>query len=191
MIILLAFGLCSCDTKQLTIEQSKKNYIVYEDSLQKVADKYDLKLTLKEDTNLQPQWYDKAFLITISSNIDIEIMLNNSASENKKETGAEWVTIRYKIRNEDTKADFNRELFVDLVNSVSGKNISIDFCNEFLDSPESKYASTKKGSKKLNGEIIAKSTSLNFFEDWNIFYELSKDSDEELTFGGLTKQLSK
>ena len=63
-------------------------------------------------------------------------------------------------------------------------------CDEFLSAPESKYAASKYGFQKLNGEIIAKEYPLNFFEDWCIFYELTKDHENILSFGGLTKQLS-
>ena len=32
--------------------------------------------------------------------------------------------------------------------------------------------------------------TFNFFEDWAIFYKLSKENEEILTYGGLTKQLN-
>lgn len=188
MIVSLAFGLCGCATKHLTIEQSKKNFAVYEKSLQEIADKYGLKLTSTEDKNIENQDSYKDFLITISSNVDIEIRIINSAYEAEK--GVEGFNVNYKISVVDTEGDFNMPLFVDLVNCVSGKNISVDYCNEFLNAPESKYSAEKYGYKKLNGEIIAKQHALNFFEDWNISYILSKDGEGILSFGGLTKQIS-
>ena len=76
-------------------------------------------------------------------------------------------------------------MFVDLVNCISGKEISADFCNEFLNAPESKYSAEKTGYKKQDNELVSKEYALNFFEDWNISYHLTTE-EEVLTFGGLT-----
>ena len=187
MIISLAFGLCACTTKHLTIEQSKENFAIYEESLKIITEKYDLELTSEEDKNIENQDSYKDFIITVSSNVEIEIRIINSAYESEK--GVEGFNVNYRISNMNSEGDFNIPLFVDLVNCLSGENISVDYCNEFLSAPESKYSAEKYGYKKLNGEIIAKQHALNFFEDWNISYILSEDGEATLSFGGLTKQL--
>lgn len=188
MLVSFVLSLSGCTTKYITIEQSQKNFSVYQDSLQKIADQYDLKLTAKEDKNIENQDSYKDFIITVSSNSVIEIRVINSAYESKK--GVESFSIQYGISEIDSVSDYNIPLFIDLVNSVSGREISADFCTEFLNAPENKYSAEKYGYKKLNGEIIAKQLPLNFFEDWNISYILSKDNEGILTFGGLTKQIS-
>lgn len=189
MILSLIFGLCGCNTRHLTVEQSKENFSVYQDSLQNIADEYDLELTATEDKNIENQDSYKDLIISISSDIHIRIRIINSAYESDK--GVESFSIDYKIGNVDSEDDFNMQLFVDLANCISGKNISVDFCDEFLNAPESKYSAEKYGYKKLNGEIIVKQHPLNFFEDWNISYVLTKDQERTLTFGGLTKQFCK
>ena len=66
MIISLAFGLCACTTKHLTIEQSKENFAIYEESLKIITEKYDLELTSEEDKNIENQDSYKDFIITVS-----------------------------------------------------------------------------------------------------------------------------
>lgn len=188
VIISLLVSLCSCTTKQLTIEQSKKNFSIYQSSLQKVADSYDLKLISTKDEDIENQDLYSDYIITVSSNIYIYIRIINSAYESKK--GVESFSIDYHINNEGSENDFNIQLFVDLANCISGEPISADFCEEFLNAPESKYSAEEYGYEKLNGETIAKAYPLNYFEDWEIFYILDKDNEETLSFGGLTKQIT-
>lgn len=189
MLISLVFGLSGCTTKHLTIEQSQKNFSVYQDSLQKIANQYNLECTETEDKNIENQASYKDVEIIVSSNSVIKVRIINSAYESKK--GVEGFSIDYKISDIDSVSDYNIQLFVDLINCISGKEISADFCTEFLNAPESKYSAEKYGYEKRNGEITAKQLPLNFFEDWNISYILSKENEGTLTFGGLTKQISK
>ena len=188
MLISLVFGLSGCTTKHLTIKQSQKNFLVYQESLQRITEQYGLSLIANEINYFENQNSYKDFTVTVSSNSVIEILLTNSALESEK--GVENCSIYYRISNISSVNDYNIPLFVDIVNSVSGKSISVDFCAEFLNAPESKYSAEKRyGYRKLNGEIIAKEKPLNFFADWNISYIL-KSNEGELGFGGLTKQLS-
>lgn len=129
MLVSFVLSLSGCTTKYITIEQSQKNFSVYQDSLQKIADQYDLKLTAKEDKNIENQDSYKDFIITVSSNSVIEIRVINSAYESKK--GVESFSIQYGISDIDSVSDYNIPLFIDLVNSVSGREISADFCTEF------------------------------------------------------------
>ena len=188
MLISFVLSLDGCDMKHLTIEQSQKNFLVYQGALQEIANEYDLELIEKEDKSMENPDLCRDLIITVSPSSNIEIIVVNSAYKSKK--GVEGFSIQYKISNLTSVNDYDIPLFVSLVNSISGKKISIDFCTEFLNAPESKYSAEKYGYKKLNGEITAKQLPLNFFEDWNISYVLSKENEGILTFGGLTKQLA-
>ena len=184
--VLLFFALVGCTTKKISIEQSKKNFSVYENSLHEITDKYNYEFHETKDENIENQDVYRDFNITIDSNSNINIRLINSVYES--EEGVESFSIEYLTNNEDAESGFNLQMFVDLVNCVSGKVITLDFCDEFLSAPESKYSAEDYGYKKLNDEVIAKRLPLNFFEDWAITYILTKDREHILRFGGLTKQ---
>ena len=184
----ILFGLCACTTKHLSIEQSTKNFAIYQNSLQEIADQYEVELTETKDINIENQNSYKDLCIIISIDVEIKIRIINSAYNST--TGVESFDVDYTLNNENSENQFNINLFVDLVNCISGKPISTDFCNEFLDAPETKYAAEKYGYEKLNGEIVAKMYPLNFWEDWTISYILSQQNEETLSFGGLTKQIT-
>lgn len=179
----LLLALCGCNTKHITLEQSQKNFEVYHDFLKNITNQYKLDLVEKRDINIKNQDTYKDYSININSDIVIEIRIINSAWDSSK--GVESFSIDYKITGNEPKNKFNLPLFVDLVNCISGKEISVDFCNEFLNAPESKYSAEKNGYKKQDDEIVSKEYALNFFEDWNISYHLTTE-EEVLTFGGLT-----
>lgn len=184
IIAYLIVFLGTCNTKHLTNEQSKKNFVTYENYLQEIAKNYDLELV-----ETIAGYNSKKFYIIISETAKIQISMTNSAGDSD-DTGVERFCIDYILRNmkSQSKNEFNVELFVDLVNCISGKKLSVDFCNEFLEAPESDYAAEDHGFRKLNGEIIAKRHNMNFFEDWNIYYYLYSE-EEELSYTGLTLQL--
>lgn len=116
---------------------------------------------------------------------EINISMTNStyyASEDP--TGREDFYISY---NKSASGDFNVDLFVDLVNAMSGRTLSKEFCQEFLDAPEEDYPGERYGDEKQSYEISYKVHSLNFFEDWVIADTVYNDNTEELSFRGLTK----
>lgn len=189
-IILLSFSLFGCNPKVLTVEQSQSNYSSYRDSLQEIAQQYNMELVQIYNEHYENHdWYVN-FTITETPNAYISIEISNTAYIDKTNTGVESFSIDYYINNTDSQDDYNIPLFVDLVNCVSGRIITVDYCEEFLNAPESKYSAERYGFQKMNGEIIAKEECLNFFEDWSIGYRLSKDNEQRLYFGGLTKQSS-
>lgn len=191
LVIVCLFGLCGCVvTKHLTIEQSKKNFETYKKSLQEVADKYGVELTgtVEFNTLNRDDYYTYMDLsIIISDDEKLRIYIENSAIESP--TGVESFYIEYTLQNPDSTNQFNVDLFVDLVNCISGRSISVEFCNEFLTAPESEYAAENYGYTKGDDKLIYKYYPLNFFEDWVIGYVLYKENTEKLTFGGLTLQL--
>ena len=184
--------------KRVTKEQALKNFATYQTSLQEVSDKYNVKL--KDITN---EWFDeiceetpdniKIFQIVLSKHENIEIRFdfsceNSEESSSLKDKGTENFDISYNIDNK-SKGNFNANLFVDLANSVSGRKLSLDFCKDFLNAPESKYPASNYGLDKCDGEKIEKSYSLNFYIDWMLYYTLKDDDSEELSFGGFTKKI--
>ena len=184
--LFLTLSLCGCTTRQLTIEQSKENFPVYESELKEVANDYNLELIEIEDDYYKENFDENEFLIKsfniIKDDTEIEITLRNDSINTTK--GRESFYINYV-----THSSFDVSLFVDLVNCVSGKEITEDFCKEFLEAPEEKYSAEDRGFQKRSEGVIAKEYPLNFFEDWVISYYFYPESRQELSFGGLTKQL--
>ncbi len=179
MTLLICF-LVGC-TKNISLEQSQKNFIVYGDSIKEIAEKYNCEITEFNREKVLKTY------VNISDEEKIEIAISNSSENSEK--GVESFYMKYEKANLTLNTSFNRELFVDLANAISGKSISIDLLDDFLDAPESKYAAEDYGFQKINGEIIRKYYPLNFFEDWTLFYTLYEDNQEILEFRGLTKQL--
>lgn len=184
--LFLTLSLCGCTTRQLTIKQSKENFPVYESVLKEVANDYNLELIEIEDDYYKENFDENEFLIKsfniIKDDTEIEITLRNDSINTTK--GRESFYINYV-----THSSFDVSLFVDLVNCVSGKEITEDFCKEFLEAPEEKYSAEDRGFQKPSEGVIAKEYPLNFFEDWVISYYFYPKSRQELSFGGLTKQL--
>ena len=184
--LFLTLSLCGCTTRQLTIEQSKENFPVYESELKEVANDYNLELIEIEDDYYKENFDENEFLIKsfniIKDDTEIEITLRNDSINTTK--GRESFYINYV-----THSSFDVSLFVNLVNCVSGKEITEDFCKEFLEAPEEKYSAEDRGFQKPSEGVIAKEYPLNFFEDWVISYYFYPESRQELSFGGLTKQL--
>lgn len=184
--LFLTLSLCGCTTRQLTIKQSKENFPVYESVLKEVANDYNLELIEIEDDYYKENFDENEFLIKsfniIKDDTEIEITLRNDSINTTK--GRESFYINYV-----THSSFDVSLFVNLVNCVSGKEITEDFCKEFLETPEEKYSAEDRGFQKTSEDVIAKEYPLNFFEDWVISYYFYPESRQELSFGGLTKQL--
>ncbi|MDD6645500.1 MAG: hypothetical protein PUE67_05520 [Oscillospiraceae bacterium] len=184
--LFLTLSLCGCTTMQLTIEQSKENFPVYESELKEVANDYNLELIEIEDDYYKENFDENEFLIKsfniIKDDTEIEITLRNDSINTTK--GRESFYVNYV-----THSSFDVSLFVNLVNCVSGKEITEDFCKEFLEAPEEKYSAEDRGFQKPSEGVIVKEYPLNFFEDWVISYYFYPESRQELSFGGLTKQL--
>lgn len=188
LVVFLTLSLCGCTTRKLTIEQSKKNFPVYESELKEVANDYNLELLEVEDDIVEDlddnEVADKTFNIIVNKDdTEIEIVLKNNAI-NSSTKGRETFYVNYV-----THSSFDVSLFVDLVNCVSGKEITEDFCKEFLEAPEEKYSAEDRGFQKPSEGVIAKEYPLNFFEDCVISYYFYPESRQELSIGGLTKQL--
>lgn len=184
-VLLLFPGLSGCaERKRVTIEQTLENADMYFEELQKLAERYNAEIAKTTPDYVEEQDGYVEVTITISADEKVQIVIVNSAYDSQK--GVEGFTINYFLNNDNVKHQFDTQMFVDAVNCISGREISVEFCDEFLAAPESDYPAEKYGFDKLNGELVAKMHALNFLEDWMISYVMTKDGNEELTFGGLT-----
>ena len=171
IICSMVVGMCGCYTKRLTVEQSEENFENYRQRLNEVAQEYGVELV------------GSTITISPSERIDIEL----ERLEDEEDKVIESFSIEYEISDVESEEEFNVPLFVDLVNCVSGRELTVEFCEEFLMAPEDEYPASAYGFKKANGEIVAKQYPMNFFEDWVIGYELTEEGVGTLWFGGLTK----
>ena len=189
VIIILLMCLSSCNAKKITYEQSLKNKEYYIERLAKVAENYGYTLEYYQSEGTSDgktyNFDHYTIKITDDSSIDVDVYWNN-----KIETFSITYLNQLKDENEQNRY-INKHLFVDLVNEVSGKEITLEYINDFLYSSEDKYPSIKAGYEKDEKyTIINKKDSFGFFPDWQTSYLLRKDLSEEFRFSGLTKQLN-
>jgi hypothetical protein len=186
IIIISILALVGCVDRSISLSQSQKNFALFKESIRMISANYGYEVIELFDKNIEDQSTYKDLQITIDKNAEIYIRMDNNATYS--EYGSQGFVLRYTITDSSINSEgFNINFFVDLVNSMSGKSITRDFCEEFLNSPESAYPASKYGFKKLNGELVVKQKNFGFFEDWLIKYTLDIDDEEQLLFGGLTK----
>ena len=182
LIMLLILNGCN-NVKLLSQEQSLKNFTYYENQLKAVSESYGLTMSELEIDDDEWGLYH-SFLIVIDDTATITVYLSSNAE--KDSTGREDVEIYY--RSDGTK-ELDLKLFVEIVNTVSGREISESYCEQFLSDPEEDHSPSRYGIGKSDNQKIYKYEFLNFDQDWSIGYSLYDDETKELTFWGLTKQL--
>lgn len=186
IVMILCMSLSGCSIQHFTIEQSASNFEVFKKSLNEIVIKYGFELLEKFDENIENQESYKDLFIVISDKSDISLRMVNSGDISKK--GVQRFDLQYSIEKNNTpKETFNLELFVELVNAISGKMISQEFCQEFLDAPEEEFSPSRYSIIKSSNQKVLKQEFLNFGEDWAIGYELDINMTEVLSFSGLTK----
>lgn len=186
-ILLPIFILYICNNvKSLSLEQSKENFVYYENMFKRILKEYSLELEKIPNSNFKDTPIQE-FSIIINDTQYINIRLSNSCYADK--TGREEFLITYKKQN--STDEFNKALFIKLVNAVSGKTITEDYIEKFLSAVEDQYSPEKHGLVKRDNEIIRKYDVLNFGEDWRISYSLFDNKTEELFFVGLTSKGTK
>lgn len=184
--MLTLFG---CNTKKLTVEESKTNFSDYYSEIEKVAEKHNVSLARVYDSTIEDKDSYLDLNILIDDNEKIYMRLINSAIDSEK--GVETFTLEYTIENGDDINAFDTDLFVELINVVSGKSISEEQCIDFLLASEQQYAAEDYGLSKSEDMISYKCYPLNFEFDWTMYYKLYQNNTEVLEFGGLTKQSTK
>lgn len=189
IMVILMIGLLflsGCTTNQLTAKQSEKNFLVYKEAIVDIALEFECRATEVFDENMGSQECYKDLVIHIDDGQKIFLRMSNSAYDATK--GVERFEVSYNLNeNRNNEMSFNLELIVAVVNAISGKMITKELCEEFLQAPESKYALERYGLTKSENIQVQKLDFLNFGEDWNISYTLDNEFNETLSFWGLTK----
>lgn len=186
IFILTIIVLYGCQSKQLTLEQSRINFANYYKEIEQITKKHNIVLEKGVDSMIENQDSYVDLNILIDDNEIISMRLINSAFDSDK--GVESFNIIYTINECDGVNDFNTDLFVELTNTVSGKPISKEQCIDFLLAPEHQYEPKNYGLSKSEDMITYKYYPLNFEADWSMYYKLYQNNTEILEFGGLTKQ---
>ena len=171
---------------QISKSASADNFIKYEKAIRTIAKKYDLAI---DETG--PVFYDNYDSNLVSKDLSlsggkgmlINIYLSNDALDMEPE-GEETFLISYTLPFAE-KYDF--DLFTELINAVSGEQVTADYCREFLRGLEVDLSVPHE-----TDTIIDKSKPLDFGEHWVISYTLrdpgfSGAYSQELSLTGLTK----
>ena len=187
MLFLLLYICIFSNVRDLTIVQSEENFEIYQNKIQHVIDSYGLYMTEVQDPYIENPEFHKKFCISLDHDEKIWIYMSNSAQGDCL-TGKEQFNISYIFYDSSLEDEFNIELFVDIVNCVSGKKLSKESCTYFLLSRQ--FAVKQEGSPipKLNEHIAEKQWSLNFLEEWTLYFS-QFGNEKKLMFGGLTEQL--
>lgn len=190
--------------KRVSNEQSVGNFEVYKADIEKVA--YNYGYVLIEADDVDSYWqdeyacdceiescimndddfmvYTKEYAIEIDDGSIIEIWLQNW--NHYEEFSIEYSTEISHM--EDMNKTVPVTFFVELINAVSGRQITEEYCNKFLNADEEDYSPQRYGFEKGVHALVYKFDFLNFFEDWAIEYELTNHYEERLSFWGLCKQ---
>ena len=172
VLIILFFSGCVNGVDFVT---SKSNFNEYKEKISTVLKNYDLRIhlySMNEDTMTA----DMQVFLQDAQKVYLEFT-NQAMPEIGEESGREVFILSYYV-DEIEKIDLN--LFCDLVNAVSGKKITKNYCADFLNSPNINYDNYGESKTTLKKDF------LNFGEDWMIALYFCQDN-YELYFGGLTK----
>jgi len=190
--IIMLLSLFGCNVKSISKNQSKQNFEFYAEQLKIITENYNY--SMNDITDSYEHWiesnedekdpsYTKDYIITIDEVSEISVFMQNSS---KRESYT--VTWSSSLNDESEMGQkIPLQLLTELVNTISGKEVTIDECKEFLDAPEKKYSLYEKSED----ELLRKHKNLNFGEDWGIDYIVTKDLNESFGIGGLTKQIKK
>lgn len=185
--ILVIIGGCS-RSPQIPKSDSVENFSKYEAIIRNISNKHNFAMTEMERP-VYSDGYDathvsKDLSLLSSKDTRIDIFLSNDALYNEQE-GEETFLISYTI---PVNKSFDIDLYVELVNAVSGRTISTEYCEDFLNNL--KVNNKESRAKK---EAFSKSKPLNWESDWVISYTLRDTGlsnrylrDQELKFSGLT-----
>ncbi|MBR3289442.1 MAG: hypothetical protein IKI63_01540 [Clostridia bacterium] len=174
-------------SKPVPREQSRQNFVIYEEQLKKALKPYGLTLQ-KTDEEDDPEYN---LSVTYSVVLDDATMLTVDLY-NTRDGRYEAFSVEF-VGKGETAIDVG--LFSDLVNAVSGKIIGKEFFERFLSDPEQEHPAAR-GEKdarmaKASGEKCRKEQTLDFWDNWSISYTLSEslfgEVTEEFTCYGLTK----
>lgn len=184
IIFVIGINISSCNKKHISYESSKSNFENYKQQIQEVIKKYNY--TVEDYVPEHSQTYYgegqfKKLIIPMKVDGDLYISFSNYNIGTKKSKGVEGVSIYYERKSNGR--NFNLYIFVDVVNAVGGKKITMEECKKLInDNDFRRYIDPQ-------GEIdFFKYKRLNFWEDWHISYHIDVNTlTEELVYYGQTK----
>ncbi len=185
IIILICLNFCGCVPHKISKPKAEDNFEEYEKEITDYVAQYGYELSVENDDETEG-YMNKDIYIVINDNESITVYLEFSYDKNK---GVEDFWMTYDMLKQESLDDYDIGFYVGLVNLISGRELSLDFCKDFLYASEDEYPASRYNYNKLNGEKIAKMQALNFWEDWDISYTLYKEDNSELEFGGWTKNM--
>ncbi|MBR2328192.1 MAG: hypothetical protein IKA51_06225 [Clostridia bacterium] len=180
MVIALSLNGCSSESKQISLEQSRINFAQYEEQLKSLLNTYNLEWS--ETAHLENELEHEVlaniyryYIIDIDDTTEIIVSFRNECiglMNHRQET----VEISYMNNYPD---EFDLKLFIELVNTFSGREISKEYCETFL--------------MKCGKGVRQRFDYLDMAGNWTISYSLYDDSMylreiADIKFSGLTKQ---
>lgn len=182
-VILVLISGCS-RAPQISRSVSAENFIQYMAKFREISNKHNLAM-LPIETPISSS--DDASHISNNFSLsrkdtEINVLLSNDALDFEQE-GEETFLIAYMLpKNEE----YDLDMFAELVNAVSGRTITAEYCEEFLRSIEVYDKNTR--NRKAD---FSKSKPLNWEGNWVISYTLRETAfpntySQELSFTGLT-----
>ena len=165
-------------------EQPVINLEDYISEINEIADSYGYEVDGDRDFWLkQGEKYIYSYYIYASKNEYIYIVLNVTPdADNNASPVTGSIGVQYYIDKKYQEENFDLELFVKLVNFVSDREITIEYCNEFLEAPQ----------EDSEGLDYFKSYKNKYFDFWNeraLIYKVDNDDVASLSFGGVTKPI--
>ena len=199
IIIVLLFN--GCYMKNISFEQSRINLMKYYTDIENIVQSYGYIIKQENNGNeglfaidydftFDVLSYGGSFIININKNSYIRIGMSNSNNTEKY-----YVDFNSELSPiHETRKSINIPLFVEIVNAISGKEITEELVEEFLNDPEDKYV-----DDWFKTYMVYKTKEFNFLSDWIMTYTLNEsvvdisvpndDLTEEFGMQGLTKQL--
>lgn len=81
----------------------------------------------------------------------------------------------------------NMDLYLLLADIFTEEKLDKQFCDKFIDAPESDYPATASGYVKNENELEVKKKSLDFGENWYVYFYKYNDGSSKLIYYGYTK----
>lgn len=182
-VILVLISGCS-RAPQISRSVSAENFIQYMAKFREISNKHILAM-LPIETPISSS--DDASHISNNFSLsrkdtEINVLLSNDALDFEQE-GEETFLIAYMLPIDE---EYDLDLFAELVNAVSGRTITAEYCEEFLRSIDVYDKNTR--NRKAD---FSKSKPLNWEGNWVISYTLRETAfpntySQELSFTGLT-----
>lgn len=181
-VILVLISGCS-RAPQISKSVSAENFTQYMAKFREISNKHNLAmLPIKTPISSDDASHVSKNFSLSRKDTEISVYLSNDALDFEQE-GEETFLIAYMLPIDE---DYDLDLFAELVNAVSGRTITAEYCEDYLRSIEVYDKNTR--NKKAD---FSKSKPLNWEGNWVISYTLRNDDFpitnlQELSFTGLT-----